>query len=271
MIAVVILTKNEANDLQKCIQSLRWASEIWVLDSGSTDDTLAIAQAAGVNVVANQFVTFGQQRNYALDQLPIKAPWVLFMDADEVATPKFEEAVKNAVSRADLSVSGYYCCWKLMLGTTWLKRSDNFPKWQFRLIRKGAARFTDFGHGQKEADVVGKIGYIKEPYMHYGFSKGWSHWLDRHNKYAFQEALARLEHTFSIKNLFSAHSSTRNPELKFVLSRMPGWPLMRFIYTYFLCLGFIEGRPGLDYCINMAHYESLIRLKMRELKQEKSR
>ena len=154
-----------------------------------------------------------------------------------------------------------------MLEGKWLKHCDNFPKWQFRLMRKGRARFTDLGHGQKEDKVDGRIEYIKEPYLHYCFSKGWYHWIERHNKYSSLEAELRLRNVPPFKNVFSTHGSIRNPALKSWLCRVPGWPALRFFQAYFLNLGFLEGIAGLIYCTNMAYYEFLIKIKMREIKK----
>jgi len=182
MISIIILTKNEEQDLPMSLGSVKWSNDVHVLDSGSTDKTISIAKEMGAKVSNNAFKTFGQQRNYALDKLEIKNDWILFLDADEVVTDKFKDAMFKAIGYAGENISGFYCCWKMMLEDTWLKHCDNFPKWQFRLMKKGMARFTDFGHGQKESDVKGKILYLKEPYLHYGFSKGWSHWINRHNK-----------------------------------------------------------------------------------------
>jgi hypothetical protein len=103
--------------------------------------------------------------------------------------------------------------------------------------------------------------------LHYGFSKGWVQWIDRHNRYSSQEAVARLHSRPPFKNMFSGHGSIRNPALKSWLSRVPGWPLLRFLQAYFLSLGFLEGKPGFIYCVNMAYYEFLIKIKMRELKR----
>lgn len=267
MISVVILTKNEEADLPHCLESVRWSDDVHVLDSGSTDKTFQIALHYKVKVSSNPFESFGKQRNYALDNLDIRHNWILFLDADEVVTKEFRDAVIKAVSIADHELAGFYCCWKMMLEDKWLKYCDNFPKWQFRLMRKGRARFTDFGHGQKEDEVLGRIAYIKEPYLHYGFSKGWTHWIERHNKYTSQEAAARLFNCPSFGNIFARHASVRNPALKSWLSKLPGWPLLRFFHAYFLNLGFLEGMPGFIYCTNMSYYEFLVQLKMRELEK----
>jgi len=270
MISVIILTKNEERDLPACLDSLSWCDDVHVLDSGSTDKTIDIAKNAGAKIAFNPFESFGKQRNFALDHITILHPWILFLDADEIVTGKFHAAMIDAVSNAGEDIAGFYCCWKMMLEDQWLKHCDNFPKWQFRLMKLGKARFTDFGHGQKEDQVTGQILYLKEPYLHYGFSKGWFQWIERHNRYSTQEAVARLNSRPPFKNIFSGHGSIRNPALKSWLSRVPGWPLLRFLQAYFLSLGFLEGKPGFIYCVNMAYYEFLIKIKMREFKRTKN-
>ncbi len=264
MISVIILTKDEATDLPACLQSVAWSDDVHVVDSGSTDKTIEIACNHGASVSINSFESFGKQRNYALEHLPIRNEWILFLDADEIVTDKFRNALFEAVNNASDNVAGFYCCWKMMLEGRWLKHCDNFPKWQFRLLRKGRAKFTDFGHGQKEGSVIGIINYLKEPYLHYCFSKGWSHWMERHNRYSSQEAMARLYNCPSFMNIFSRHGSIRNAALRCWLSRIPGWPLLRFVQAYFLNLGFLEGVPGFIYCANVSYYEFLIQIKMRE-------
>jgi len=268
MISVVILTKNEEKDLPMALKSVAWSNDVHILDSGSTDRTLDIAKEFGAHVSVNSFKSFGQQRNYALDHLEIKNNWILFLDADEVVTDKFKIAILDAINKSNDSISGYYCCWKMMLDGTWLKHCDNFPKWQFRLMRIGMARFTDFGHGQKESNVKGAIEYIKEPYLHYGFSKGWTQWIDRHNKYSTLEATERIKNRPPFRNMFAKHASLRNPALKSWLCRLPGWPFLRFFQAYILSLGFLEGIPGFIYCINISYYEFLIQIKMREQRKQ---
>jgi glycosyltransferase involved in cell wall biosynthesis len=265
MTSVIILTRNEAIDLPQCLDALRWCDDVHVVDCGSSDETVNIARKYGAHIYENPFVSFGIQRNWALDHCIIKNAWILFLDADEIANDEFTKAMVKAINDAPDMTAGFYCCWKWIYDGRWLKRCDSFPKWQFRLMRKGRARFTDFGHGQKEAEVSGTIDYIRAPYDHHGLSKGIGHWLDRHNRYATLEAAVRLDAPIVWRDVFSSHGSLRNKALKPIVSRVPGWPLIRFCITYFLCLGFLEGRPGFVYCANLAYYEFLIRLKMREL------
>jgi glycosyltransferase involved in cell wall biosynthesis len=264
MISVIILTKNEERDLPKCLESLRWCNDVHLVDSGSSDQTITIARKFGAKIYENPFASFGVQRNWALDHCQIKHPWVLFLDADEVASEEFVREMTAAVEKAPAATAGFYCCWKFIYEDRWLKRCDSFPKWQLRLVRQGSARFTDFGHGQKEAEVKGAIEYLRTPYDHYAMSKGIGPWLDRHNRYATLEAAARLSAPIVWRNVFSSHGSKRNQALKPIVSRFPGWPLIRFFITYVLRFGFVEGRLGFVYCANLAYYEFLIRLKMRE-------
>ncbi|MDX1953710.1 MAG: glycosyltransferase family 2 protein [Verrucomicrobiota bacterium] len=264
MISVIILTHNEEADLPACLQALAWCDDLHVVDSGSTDRTREIAASFGACVEQHPFESFGKQRNWALDHCKIKHPWILFLDADEVCTPEFLQAIKSAVQSAPELIAGYYCCWKFIYQGVWLKRCDSFPRWQFRLVKVGKARFTDAGHGQKESEVQGTIEYIREPYLHYAMSKGVRHWITRHNKYSDQEAIYRTNANPRWKDLFSSHTSIRNQALKPILTKIPGWPVLRFVWAYFVKGGFLEGRPGLIYCVNIAYYEFLIKVKISE-------
>jgi glycosyltransferase involved in cell wall biosynthesis len=262
-VSVIILTKNEERDLPECLHSLQWCNDVHLVDSHSSDATCEIARRSGIKVEVNHFLSFGVQRNWALDNCRILHPWVLFLDADERTTPEMVSVMTHTIAEASEEIAGFYCCWKLMMGNRWLKRSDNFPKWQFRLLRKDRARFTDFGHGQKEGVVDGEIHYLKEPYLHCPFLGTWNEWEAKHRRYAQQEAVARRQHPLKLSELLSSHASKRNPALKLLLSKLPGWPSLRFIYTYVLRGGFLEGKEGLLYCQKIRWYEAEIMQRMK--------
>ena len=266
-VSIIILTRNEERDLPTLLESIRWCDDIHLVDSGSMDNTVALARAAGAQCVERDFVSFGQQRNWALENCPAKYPWILFLDADEASTPEFHAAVIEAIQAAPDSVAGFYCCWKMIVDGVWLKRSDSFPKWQFRLLRRGRATFADFGHGQKEGKIDGTLDYLREPYLHFSVSKGWSTWVDRHNRYSSEEAAERNRTPVDWDEIFTRNPSIRNKALKPLVSRIPGWPLLRFLHAYIFSGGFLEGRPGFTYCVNLAYYEFLIQIKQRELRQ----
>jgi glycosyltransferase involved in cell wall biosynthesis len=269
-VSIIVLTKNEEENLPKLHASIPWCDDVHVVDSLSTDHTLAIAKSLGMPAWSNPFLGFGQQRNWALTNCVLKYPWVLFLDADEKSTPAFAAELDEAVATAPATVAGYYCTWKMIVEEVWLKRCDSFPKWQFRLLRRGRARFADFGHGQKEAEVDGEIRYLHEPYEHRPLSKGWADWLDRHNRYSSREARERIDSRSRFAEVFSRTAPVRNRALKAFVSKIPGWPLLRFSVPYFLKLGFLEGSVGLTYCLNLAYYEYLIQIKMREIRSNRS-
>lgn len=268
-VSIIVLTYNEEEMLSRLLESIKWCNDIHVVDSGSNDETVSIAKAYNCSVLVHSFRGFGQQRNWALDNCNLKYNWVLFLDADERSTPEFVESIIAAVNSADDSVAGFYICWKLMLQDKWLKRTGHFPNWQLRLVRRGRANFIDHGHGQKEGSISGELGYINEPYLHYAFSKGWSHWFEKHNKYSSVEAKLRYKDSFSWKSVFSKNSTIRNATLKILLTRLPGWPIIRFLYAYFFRLGFMEGKPGFILSANWAIYEYMIQIKMDELERLK--
>lgn len=265
-LSTVVLTQNEADNLPRLLESLAGLGHIVLVDSGSTDSTVEIARQSGAQIYQHPFESFARQRNWALKNCELQ-PWVLFLDADEAATPEFRTAVLKAIEAAPETIAGYYCCWKTMLNSRWLRRSDSFPKWQLRLVRSGRAKFIDSGHGQKEGPVEGRLEYISEPYLHYAFSKGWESWWAKHTEYSTEEAIDRTQRAVSAGELFSRDPSRRNRALKPLLSRIPFWPVLRFLHMFVLKGGFLEGREGLAYCASMGWYEHLIRAKMRELRQ----
>ena len=265
-LSVVILTHNESANLPRCLRALPPGVETIVVDSGSTDGTPAIAEGLGARVVSHPFKSFGEQRNWALDSAGITQPWVLFLDADEEGTSAFWAALENLILSDDENrLAGVFCCWKMMIRGRWIKRSDSFPKWQLRLLRQGRVRFVDVGHGQKEGQIDGETCFLKEPYLHHAFAKGWHDWLERHNRYSTQEAVARLtapQGTWLAA--LRAKGSERNTRLKPLVSKLPLWPLIRFLHAYVWKGGWLEGREGLDYSLLMAFYEYQIQLKMRD-------
>lgn len=228
---------------------------------------MAIANQLGARLREHSFESFAKQRNWALENCQLRHKWVLFMDADEESTPAFAASVMDSLVQAGPGIAGYFCCWKTMLDGRWLRWSDAFPKWQFRVVRLGLASFVDVGHGQKEGNVDGAIGYIREPYLHHAFNKGWHDWVAKHNGYSDLEAVERLKSVVRWSQVLSRHGSERNVALKQIVSRIPGWPLMRFLHCFFFSGGFLDGRGGFNYAVLMSYYEFLIRLKMRELKR----
>lgn len=271
-LSVVILAKNEQQNIERCVQALSWADEIVVVDDGSTDRTVELAVAAGARVVSNPFESFARQRNWAMSQAALKNDWVLHLDADEVATPELQAALGRAIEAAAPDTVAFRMCRKTMLLDKWLKYSDGFPVWIMRLVRNGRVQFLDQGHGEVAVpDVDGVMGTIREPFLHYAFSKGLADWIERHNRYSTREAQLELDQYSGLKwkNFFSSDRAVRRSALRSLSRRLPFRPLFRFLYQYILKRGFLDGRAGWTFSRMMAMYEGWIVMKRNELRRKR--
>ncbi len=192
-VSVVILTKNEACNIQRCLEALTTFDDVVVVDSGSTDATRRIAAGLGARILCHPFESFAQQRNWALEHGDLRHPWALMLDADEVVTPEFCHQLDRNLRLATNETAGFMICRKTIFLGRWLRHSDAFPVWITRVVRRGQATFVDAGHGEKAVAMEGQAFVrIDQPILHYSFSKGISDWVDRHNRYSSQEARTEL-------------------------------------------------------------------------------
>lgn len=271
-ISIAILTRDEAENLPECLDSVGFSDDVVVVDSHSTDETVPVAQARGARVFQRQFDDFAGQRNYALDEIAFEHPWVFFLDADERFTPELESECLETVSR-DLH-SGYLVPSKLMFMGRWLRWAGNYPVYQTRLVKIGEIRFVQAGHAQREGAAERGIGTLEAPYLHFNFSKGLDAWFEKHNRYSTQEAAEALE-ALEAKRLdwgalISRDAVVRRRALRAVGWRLPCRPALRFIYMYVLRLGFLDGRPGFTYCRLVALFEAMISIKLAEMRRARS-
>jgi len=266
-VSVLILTLNEAANIDRCLAALSFSDDIVVLDSFSSDDTVQRAESVGARTFQRAFDNFASQRNFALDNIEFSHNWVLHLDADEVITAELRDEIAKTISNPDFPA--YRIASRLMFMGQWLRHSGMYPVYQVRLGRKDTLRFEQVGHGQREVLGPDQVGTLKSAYLHYGFSKGMDDWIERHNRYSSDEALEGFEKR-SIEEgayirLFSRYKTERRRAMKRLSERLPFRPLARFLYMYFLKLGFLDGRAGWSYCRLMAMYEYWIILKQREL------
>lgn len=268
-VSVVILTYNEEINILDCMRSCAWCDDVHVLDSGSKDRTVEIARAMGATIHVNKFKSFGDQRNWAIDNIPCKHPWHFHLDADErFTTPLLGEMARRLGTDGQGSdCSAYQCPSKMILMGRWLKWSGGYPSYQVRLFRFGQCRFTDFGHGQRE-DTTGKVGVIDAPYMHYNFSKGLLEWFYKHNDYSSREAneamLIRASGKPGLGQLVAGEGVSRRRAWKNMSYFMRGRAAWRFLYNYFFRLGLLDGVPGFRYCAMISSYEYWTELKINE-------
>lgn len=274
-VSIVILTHNESANLAECLRSCAWCDDVHVIDSGSTDDTVAVARSMGAHVHQNSFRSFGQQRNWAIDHLPCKHLWQFHLDADERFTAElvFEILHEIGINGSASDKAGYRVSNRLMFLDCWLRRSANFPAYQVRLVHAKRCRFIDAGHGQREL-TGGAIGTLASQYMHFPFNKGLSAWFARHNLYSDQEAVHALKgarERNKLVDLLSNDAMQRRRALKRLSFMLPCRSICRFVYQYVLMGGFLEGAAGLTYCRMLAMYEGWIEQKLRHPDGERSR
>lgn len=267
-LSVVILAKNEEQNIVRCVEGVQWCDEVVVVDDGSTDRTVELAMLAGARVVHHSFESFAAQRNWAMEHANLKHDWVLHLDADELVTDELQHALRLTLSSTVPEIVAFRMCRKTMLDETWLRYSDGFPVWIMRLVRTGRVAFESCGHGEVAVPkVTGKMATVRVPFLHFAFSKGWSDWINRHNRYSSWEAEleASQQRPLSIRALISLQKEERRSALRNLSRRLPFRPFLRFLYQYVVKFGFLDGRAGFTFCRMMASYEMWIVLKRDDL------
>jgi len=271
MISVVILTYNEEQDLPGCLDSVAWSDDIYILDSGSTDHTVAIAEASGVHIFTRAFDTYAAQRNVAM-QLPFRNPWVLVLDADERPTPELSAEMQQAVLNVPANVSGFRMQRRDFLWGTWLKHAQMTP-YYVRLFRVGHVHYTRDVNEIVEVD--GDILELKSLLDHFAFSKGITHWVAKHNGYSTKEAelLASgnaIQGASLRRALFARNFHERRVAQKAIFYELPARPLIKWCYMMFIRGAILDGHAGIMYATLQSIYEYLIEVKCREFHRRRA-
>ena len=267
MISVVILTKNEEQDLPGCLASVSWSDDVHVFDSFSTDQTVALAIQAGATVTQRVFDGYAKQRNAAL-ALPYKNEWLFILDADERIPAALIAEIDTTLQSVAADVDGFRIRRRDFLNQTWLKHAQISP-FYVRLVRRGKASYHR--EVNEVIEVPGKINELKGYFDHYPFSKGYRHWLDKHNVYSTMEAQRWIdEHNdnmqFSFKKaLFSKDFSEKRYHQKGLFYKIPGRYIIKWFYMVIWRRAFLDGKAGLTYATLQSIYEYFIILKTKEL------
>jgi glycosyltransferase involved in cell wall biosynthesis len=268
-VSVLILTRNEQQDLPGCLASVAWSDDVHVLDSLSTDRTREIAREAGAQVTERAFDGYASQRNAGL-RLPFRHPWLLVLDADERVPPalarEIEAFVQGAGTHVDVAAARMRR--RDIWWGTWLRRSQISP-FYVRLLRPERARY------EREINEVlvveGPIADLAQPFDHYPFSKGLDHWLDKHNTYSRMEAQLILSRSVPQPSwrtaLFGADFNERRVHQKAIFYRLPARPLIKLAYMLVWRRGVLDGVAGIRYALLQTIYEYLIVLKVKEAEQ----
>jgi glycosyltransferase involved in cell wall biosynthesis len=268
MISVLILTRNEQRDLPDCLSSVSWSDDIHVFDSHSTDNTVVIARAAGAHIHTRTFDDYATHRNAALTTIPFKHTWVFILDADERPTPELSREMQQLVLAAPDQIAAFRVRRRDFLFDTWLKHAQISP-FYIRLVRPEHARYTRAINEVLEID--GLVAELSYPLDHYPFSKGIARWVEKHNLYSTMEAelIVRnqgLQNPSFLTALRDPDFHTRRLHQKAIFYRLPGRPLIKWLYMVFLRGAILDGAAGLTYATLQAFYEYLIVLKTKELR-----
>ena len=224
-LSVAIITLNAAAQLAACLQSVAFADEIVVVDSGSLDGTQALAERHGARVVQQDWLGFGPQKQFAVDACT--HDWVLCLDADECVSPALQSAIKNALktpSTVTASAFRFARC-NRFLGR-YLKHGEGYPDWSLRLFDRRQARWSaDAVHEKVETQAA--IGELSGDLLH-DSAESLAAYLTKQNRYT------------SLAAEMAIAAGKRASVGQVVLS-----PVIRFIKFYLIRRGFLDGLPGL--------------------------
>jgi glycosyltransferase involved in cell wall biosynthesis len=268
-VSIFIQTLNEEQNLPSCLDSVAWSDDIVVLDSISKDQTEEICRQRGVRFFQRPYDGRGPHQNWAMENIDFKHEWVFYLDADEHMTPELREEICAIARSPGERRVAFFCGRKNMFRGRWLKHSMP-PGYIMRFFKPRHIRFERLVNPTPIID--GPHGYLKNHFIHYNFSKGITEWLQRHNRYSTYEAVEQIRALRErpvewSRAFFSKDANTRRLEAKNISFRMPFRPALKFILLYFLKMGFLDGRPGLTYCVLQAVYEYQICLKMEEIRR----
>ena len=230
-LSVAIITKNEEANIRSCLQSISFAGQIVLVDSGSTDATLAIAAEFGCEIYSEQWQGFGPQKQLAIEKC--RLPWILVLDADERIPPDTAQIIKKIVTDSNIKEAGFSFPRKNYFQGRWIKHAGWWPDRIIRLFRKGAGRMTEaFVH--EAVEVQGMIGTLDVPIEHFTESS-FGKIIQKIDKYS----------TLGAEQAFKA-GRTSSPFSAFMRA------FFTFNQDYFLRLGILDGRQGLTLAVTDA-------------------
>ena len=274
---VIILTKNEETDIERCIRSVEgWVKRIVIVDSGSTDRTVEIASRLGVEVVRHEpFADYGRQFNWAVDNLRIKTTWVFRLDADEVITPELrKELEKELEHHATDDVSGFMMRYKVEFMGRYLMHGGFYPFQKITIFKYGKGRFEERAMGEHVVLSEGRCVYLRNDAIHHTL-KTLDLYINKHNWYATREVQDYFDVRSGRENALLDGQPERAKKLRDGLYyRLPMFLRAKlfFWYRFYLRLGFLDGTPGYIFAFMQAYwYRTLVDAKIYERETEGTR
>lgn len=276
-LTVLILAMNEEKNIVRAVSSVRdIAKRIVVVDSGSTDQTIALARANGADVIEHvPFVNYATQFNWGLENAQIDTKWVLRLDADEQVSPELAAEIKQALIEHDADdVNGFEVRCRIIFMGRWIKHGGTYPLIIPRLFRRGFGR-VEMRKMDEHTLIDGKVLRLRNDLVHYDF-KGLHEWVDKHNKYSNRECqdyFERLqENAGQMQGKLMGNQRQRKRFLKNgVYYNLPkfwrAW--FYYMYRYYIRLGFLDGPEGKIFCFLQAYwYRFLVDAKIYESRQK---
>ena len=282
-LSVIIPVRNEAHNLARCLESLNSVGEVYVIDSQSSDDTIAIAESRGAKVVQFHYAGgWPKKRQWAIDTLPLAYDWILLLDADEVLTTELTNEIQKAIQ--DPHTDGYFIALQMhFLGRQLRHSGASF--WKLSLFRKGLGRFEcrlqdqDASMADMEVHehvvVTGATRKLANPLIHHNV-ESLSRYIQKHNEYSNWEARVWLDgnrNKDGVRNTDNeiqpslwGTQAQRRRWLRRRFLGLPGSPFLFFLYKYILSFGFLDGIPGLIYCAMQGIQFFHIKAKIYELR-----
>jgi glycosyltransferase involved in cell wall biosynthesis len=271
--SVIILAFNSVDTIATTLAQAREVSDdLHVVDSFSTDDTVAVCRQHGAQVVQHAFDSYGAQRNWAIDNLVLRYEWQLHLDADERLTPALIASLRALpVSPAD---SGFLIARLVQFLGRIMRHGGMSPTWHLRLFRNGAGRCEERKYDQHFYLAQGSTSEL-QGYMIDEIRMPLTEWTARHNRWADAEV---MEQTAAIASVgvqprFRGTAVERKRSLRALYNRAPLFirPYALFVYRYFLRLGFLDGREGLVFwTLQTFWFRFLIDAKLFEQRKNKS-
>ncbi len=256
-VSVIVPVRNEQANLRRCLESLVNVGEVYVVDSSSSDETVEIARQFGAKVVQFQYRGgWPKKRQWAMDNLPLAYDWILLVDADESLTSKLEDEIRLAIENS--TANGYYIGLQMhFLGRQLRHGGAGFEK--LCLFRKNHAAFECRVEDQDDSMcdmevhehmvVHGETSKLRNRLRHDNTST-LARYIAKHNDYSNWEAAVWKngnQHRGITPSLFGTQAQRRR-WLRAKFFRLPGSPVLFFLYRYLFRLGFLDGTPGLIYC-----------------------
>lgn len=276
IITAIILTYNEEKHIERCIQSiLPLTSEIYIIDSYSTDSTVEIALRLGAKVLQNKWINHASQFNWGIKNSHIQTPWVIRLDADEYLTQELRAEMENVLPVLSTTVSGAILNYRHYFMGRWIKNGTRYPLPLLRIWRTGKGSIENKWMDERVVLSEGSTYKLKSDFIHDDLNDI-NFFISKHNGYATREAIDLLNKEYHFMNNDSADNGANKSHINLVIknsfySKSPLFlrVLVYFIYRYFFRLGFLDGKEGLIYHFLQGFwYRFLVDAKIFELKRK---